>query len=54
MQKTFIACKIFVGYEVLSGWPQRVLSSVLYLHVVCWKSTDVSEEHIACIVRANE
>jgi hypothetical protein len=39
------------GYANMS-W--RVLSSGIYRHVVRWKSTDVSEEHISSIFRVKE
>jgi hypothetical protein len=34
-------------------WLWRVLFSVIYRRVVCWKLTEVSEEHIASIFRQN-
>jgi hypothetical protein len=34
-------------YECKTTLLCRFLSSVIYRHVVCWKATDVSEEHIA-------
>jgi hypothetical protein len=35
-------------------WSWRALSSGLYCRVVCWKSTYVSEEHVASVCRAEE
>jgi hypothetical protein len=35
-------------------WLWRVSSSGMWLHVVCWDATDVSEEHIASIFRDEE
>jgi hypothetical protein len=48
--------------RINSGFPlrreyaknERVLSSGILRRVVCWKSTDVSEEYVASIFRAKE
>jgi hypothetical protein len=40
--------------DTQSCWYWRASSSGIWRHVVCWVSTDVSEEHIASIFRVEE
>jgi hypothetical protein len=44
----------YVGFHMWQLWLWRFLSYGIQRHVVCWKSTDVSEEHVASIFRVEE